>query len=726
MSPVTRSQHTITSKTPPEQTDPTRWRLEVDHGRHVWHYLKSDRECKEWPQTDEDKYWLGLPLDAPILPTPATPLESARNGFTFYRRIQSSDGHWSAEYGGPLFLMPGLIIGMYVTNTPIPAEWSIEMKRYLLNRVNKDGGWGLHFAGPSTVFGTAANYVVCRLLGMDAEHSVMIRARAKLHSLGGATGIPSWGKLWLSVLNVYDWQGLNPVPPELWALPDWIPIHPWRWWIHTRQVYIPMSYLWAKKFSTPLNPLLESLRLELYVEPYDSIHWPSQRNNVAKIDIYSPHSKFLDVLNKCLSVYESCGGIPPLTRAGTKRAYELLVMEDENTGYQCLGPVNKMLNYICRWLEEGADSEAMKLHREKLKDFVWMSQEGMMMCGTNGSQLWDTSFIAQAMVDSGLVEEEANKTSCTRILEWLDDCQIRDNPKHYEEAYRFSTKGAWPFSTKEQSYTVSDCTAEGMKATIMLQNDAGLDERISIERLRDSVDLLLSMQNPSGGFASYETINAPHRIELLNPAEVFGDIMREYDYPECTTSVVTALLKFKKIDGQYRRGDIEKCVSGAVKYILKAQKPDGSWFGSWAVCHTYATFFALESLALDGQIYETSEPVRKACHFLLERQKKDGGWGEKFESCVLGEYIQADSSLVVQTSWVVIALLHAQYPHPEPIKRAIRLIMDRQKPDGRWEDEDIVGVFNRNCSITYALYPFSFSVWALGKAHRYLMAKNAW
>jgi len=32
---------------------------------------------------------------------------------------------------------------------------------------------------------------------------------------GGAAGIPAWGKFWLSVLNVYEWEGNNPIPPEL-------------------------------------------------------------------------------------------------------------------------------------------------------------------------------------------------------------------------------------------------------------------------------------------------------------------------------------------------------------------------------------------------------------------------------------------------------------------------------------------------------------------------------
>lgn len=41
-----------------------------------------------------------------------------------------------------------------------------------------------HIESRSSVFGTALNYVVLRLLGVDAEHPMMIKARATLHSLG--------------------------------------------------------------------------------------------------------------------------------------------------------------------------------------------------------------------------------------------------------------------------------------------------------------------------------------------------------------------------------------------------------------------------------------------------------------------------------------------------------------------------------------------------------------
>lgn len=34
--------------------------------------------------------------------------------------------------------------------------------------------------------------------------------------IGGAIGIPQWGKVWLALLNLYSWSGVNPIPPEFW------------------------------------------------------------------------------------------------------------------------------------------------------------------------------------------------------------------------------------------------------------------------------------------------------------------------------------------------------------------------------------------------------------------------------------------------------------------------------------------------------------------------------
>lgn len=119
---------------------------------------------------------------------------------------------------------------------------------------------------------------------------------------------------------------------------------------------------------------------------------------------------------------------------------------------------------------------------------MWVGEDGMRMCGTNGSQLWDLGFITQALVETGLAKLDENKESLVSALQWLEQAQIRENPKHYHSSYRHTTKGAWGFryavfimachflrlilhtSTKEQGYTVSDCTGEGLKSAIYLQH----------------------------------------------------------------------------------------------------------------------------------------------------------------------------------------------------------------------------------------------------------------
>ena len=81
---------------------------------------------------------------------------------------------------------------------------------------------------------------------------------------------------------------------------------------------------------------------------------------------------------------------------------------------------------------------------------------------------------------------------------------------------------------------------------------------------------------------------------------------------------------------------------------------------------------------------------------------------------------------MVQTSWAVMALMHAKYPHTEPIVKAVKLIMSRQLPicglvslrvrvtlmrsfqDGSWAQEAIEGIFSRTCAISYPNFKVYF------------------
>lgn len=597
-----------------------------------------------------------------------------------------------------MFLLPGLVVTWYVTNTPVSKPVATEIKRYLFARQHpEDGGWGLHIEGKSSVFGTAMTYTILRLLGASAEDERMVKARGLLHSFGGALYGPHWAKFWLSVLGVAEWELVNPVPPELWLLPDWVPIAPWRWWIHMRQVFLPMSYIWSKRFTHPLTPLTKQIREEIYTQPYDSINFAAHRNSISARDNYHAKTWVLNLINWILvAIWIPFLRVASLVTKAEAWTWELIKMEDENTDYAGLGPVNAPLNTIACFIHDGEGSYSVRRHRERLHDYLWMKDEGMLMNGTNGVQLWDTAFAVAAISEAGLAEEQEWRPMLTRALEFIEDHQMLEEVPNQAKCYRQQRKGAWPFSTKTQGYTVSDCTSEGLRATIMLQKWHGYPQLISDERLKDAVDTLLTMQNKSGGFASYEPTRGSEKLEYLNAAEVFGRIMVEYDYPECTTAVVTALTLFSKHFPDYRAAEIKTIKNNALKYIRRAQAADGSWYGSWGICYTYAAMFALESLASVGETYSTSEYARRGCEFLISKQMADGGWGESYLSCEDKVYTHHEQSQVVQTAWAALALMFAKYPHKEPLQRAMKMIMGRQQKNGEWLQEAIEGVFNQS------------------------------
>ena len=74
-----------------------------------------------------------------------------------------------------------------------------------------------------------------------------------------------------------------------------------------------------------------------------------------------------------------------------------------------------------------------------------------------------------------------------------------------------------------------------------------------------------------------------------------------------------------------------RIIRTSVDFLHRAQKPEGGWFGSWGICFTYATQFALESLSLNGETYANSNACKRACDYLVHKQRSDGGWGESYK-----------------------------------------------------------------------------------------------
>jgi len=127
---------------------------------------KDTGQVLDWPTNSmwpghSSRNSIDLAKELPNLPPAKTPLESARNGYEYYKRLQAHDGHWPGEYSGPMFLTPGLVIGSYVAGMPFTDEERREMIRYSINYANEDGGWGVYV------------YVSYHLLTRPGSHSMV-------------------------------------------------------------------------------------------------------------------------------------------------------------------------------------------------------------------------------------------------------------------------------------------------------------------------------------------------------------------------------------------------------------------------------------------------------------------------------------------------------------------------------------------------------------------------
>mgnify|MGYP006271172637 CR=1 FL=1 len=622
---------------------------------------------------------------------------------------QEPSGQWKGDYGGPLFLLPIYVSGSYIMNQLPEPHVREEMVRYIKNHQNPDGGWGLHVEGHSHVFTSVLNYVTLRLLGVPSSDSALSRARAWFLPFGGAKASASWGKFTLALLDLYDYEGLHPQPPELWLLPESLPIHPSRLWCHCRMVYLPMAWLYGRRARAQLDPLLASIRTEIYDEPYADIKWRRLRSHVAPTDLYTPHSQVMRLAYRALAVYEDRHN-SRLRQAALDFVLDQVRQEDENTNYLCIGPINKVFNALCWHFEKPGGPEVTR-HLERLPEYLWQADDGTKMQGYNSSELWDTAFAVQAVLATGKHAE--NRDVLQKAHAFIEQNQVLEDTPQYERYYRTPSKGGWPFSTRDHGWPITDCTSEGLKCSLQLADV--VDTPIPKQRLLDAVDLILWFQNDDGGWASYERTRGPRWLELLNPAEVFGDIMIDYSYVECSAASMQALKKFQKHYPGERDAQIDLALARGKDFILSIQRDDGSWYGSWGICFTYGTWFGIEGLKAAG-LPDNHPAIRKACAFLESKQLPDGGWGETPGSCYHRRYVHAEHGQAVMTAWAILALVAAGRRDSGTARRGVEFLEGRQNADGSFPAEHIAGVFNRTCAIHYDNYLKVFPLWALAAA----------
>ena len=106
------------------------------------------------------------------------------------------------------------VLAHELTGRPLPEPRRAQLLHYLEHSRGPHGVHGLHdHAGPS-LFVTTLVYAAARCLGADPSAPWLAPAR-RLFAAEDVLTIPTWGRVWLALLGVYEWDGIHPMPVVL-------------------------------------------------------------------------------------------------------------------------------------------------------------------------------------------------------------------------------------------------------------------------------------------------------------------------------------------------------------------------------------------------------------------------------------------------------------------------------------------------------------------------------
>jgi len=676
-----------------------------------------------------DKYELALNASAPtaqVVPLPGprptaakSPADALASAVSALSAEQAEDGSWEGEVVWNPMLAAQYAIAWHIIGQPVDDERRARLLRQFEVTQRRDGTWGMHPESGSYLYVTALVYVAARLHGVAADDPLLKRAGAFIREEGGVVAIPSWGKFWLAMLGLYDWRGVNPVLPEAWALPRWVPLHPSNYYCHTRLIYQGMAAIYGQKLTVDGSDTLTALRSELYPSGYQNVDFSKAKASLREGDLYEAPGAALRWLYRGSAAYEAMHLSKP-REALIDRFTEAMRFELTSSDHTSISPVSGLLNIITLWSRAPDDPELAKAIT-RFDGWIWDDeQEGLRVAGAR-SATWDTAFAVQALAAAAETMDTAEPMA--RGAAFLATQQIRDPQRpvdDYPAHARVDPRGGFCFAGVWHGWPVSDCTAEAILA-LMDSDSRSVDDGQLFEAAR----FILRCQNEDGGFGSYEAKKARMGLEWMNPAEMFGDSMTEGSYTECTASCVTALAAFREREPQTMPARVDEAIRRGVGRLRAQQEPDGSWEGAWGVGYIYGTMFGIRGL-LAGGVPATDVAVKKACAFIASRQRLDGGWSEHHDSCIKGAYVDGGESHMIQTAWAMSALLEGEHANFELTDRAAKFLVSKQDEEGRWPEQSMVGVFFRTALLDYRLYKAYFPMWALAQYEARRQQRAEW
>ncbi len=611
---------------------------------------------------------------------------------------QHEDGYWVGLLEADVSVVSGFI--------PLIRFLGIRNKRreekavnYLLEKQNSDGSWSMFWNGSGSIDVTIQTYFGLKMCGLDKDSSCMAKARKFVLENGGIEASNAYTKIILALFGQYSWDAIPEIPPEIIFLPDWFFINIYDFASWTRSTIMAFSIIIALK---PLHKLEKDEQiLELY-KNRKNLDNPKQ---VKEKNIYSLGNLFI-LLNKAFKIWDK---LPKRVKIGRdiaiKKVEKWIIDRQEDDGSWggiMLPWLFSLIALKCLGYNNG--HPVMKKGFKGLEDFIEEDSDKIILQPAT-SPVWDTAWAVIALSDSGI---KKNDSRLVKAANWLLEKQVKIKGDWKVKNPNTDT-GCWSFEFENKNYPDIDDTAI---VCLALSKVKLADERRKNRAIRKGINWVLDMQNKDGSWAAFDRDNNKKILRHIP----FADFITPLDFgsPDITGHVLAVLGKLGYLNNT-------KAVMRAINYIKPNQEEDGSWYGRWGVNYIYGTSKVLQAIEDVNKKFggRLDKNIKKAVSWFKRHQNDDGGWGESCVSYDNYQYEHLGESTASQTAWAVLGLMSAEGASDE-VARGIDFLINTQKEDGSWEEKYYTGGgFPGAFYLKYEFYKDYFPLMALARFKKY-------
>jgi squalene-hopene/tetraprenyl-beta-curcumene cyclase len=603
--------------------------------------------------------------------------------------MQTEQGYWWADLTADTTLESDYILLQLWLNPPQDGEWKPNTRPLInkavtsiLRRQLPDGGFNIYPGGPPDVSATVKAYFALKLAGVPVEDSRMARARGVILSLGGIQAANSYVKLNLSFFGLFPRECCPSVPPEMMLLPGNFIYQMSSW---SRAIVVPLSIIHALN---PRRPVPDGFDLkELFAPGGTRWSWLKDR------EFLTWRNAFLS-LDQVAKFWEKFGS-RGLRRRAILRAEQWML---ERTKYSDgLGAIYPSMMYVIMALDllGYAPEHPDRMEAQKQFEHLMIERKDEITFQPCFSPVWDTAIATFALGESGM----ADRSALRKAGDWLLTKEVRRKGDWSVKRPNTEPSG-WYFEFANEFYPDIDDTA---MVLLGLEHTQATNEAAYSACVRRAVRWLLDMQGKDGGWAAFDVDNNWTPLSYVPFAD--HNAMLDPSCPDITGRVLEALCRFGV-------SPKDPALKRAVDYLLRTQEQDGSWYGRWGVGYVYGTFLALRGLRAAG-VSDREAPVLRGGEWLRSIQNADGGWGESCESYA-NHMFTSGPSTASQTAWAVLGLIAGGDDGSLSVRKGIEYLVETQREDGTWDEKFATGTgFPKVFYLTYHLYRNSFPLLAL-------------